>query len=67
MKEKKNQAAVLLGRKGGLKGGPARAQKLTAEERSDSARKAVMARWAKVKINKTDGKDFNDNAPQKDD
>jgi hypothetical protein len=39
----KNAAAVALGRKGGQ----ARAKKLTSEERSDSARKAVEARWAK--------------------
>ena len=36
-----------LGRKGGPKGGKARAQKMTAEQRSESARKAVKARWAK--------------------
>lgn len=46
---KKNSAAVALGRKGGLKGGPARAAKLTPQQRSESARKAVQARWAKVK------------------
>jgi hypothetical protein len=44
---RKNRAAVTLGRKGGIKGGPARAAKLTALERRESARKAVMARWAK--------------------
>jgi hypothetical protein len=33
------------GRKGGLKGGKARAAKLTPEERSESARKAATARW----------------------
>jgi hypothetical protein len=33
------------GRKGGLKGGKARAAKLTAEERSEAARKAAEARW----------------------
>ena len=43
----KNQAAVELGRLGGLKGGKARAQKLTASERSDIARKAAEARWRK--------------------
>jgi hypothetical protein len=48
-KKRKNPAAVALGRKGGLKGGPARAKKLTPEQRSESARKAVLARWAKVK------------------
>jgi len=31
----------------GKKGGPARAKKLTAEERSESARKAAQARWKK--------------------
>ena len=45
----KDPAAVALGRKGGLKGGPARAAKMTAEERRESARKAVLARWAKEK------------------
>jgi hypothetical protein len=43
----KDPAAVALGRKGGLKGGPARAAKLTKEQRSESARKAARARWAK--------------------
>jgi len=38
-----------LGKKGGKKGGPARAARMTAEERTASARKAVMARWAKTK------------------
>jgi len=38
-----------LGKKGGLKGGPARAAKMTAEERSASARAAVQARWSKFK------------------
>jgi len=47
--KRKNPAAVALGRKGGLKGGPARAANMTAEERSESARKAVAARWAKAK------------------
>ena len=43
----KNPAAVALGRLGGLKGGAARAKKLTAEERSEIARKAAKARWNK--------------------
>jgi hypothetical protein len=47
--KKKNPAAVALGRKGGKKGGPARAAKLTPTQRSESARKAVQARWAKTK------------------
>src|SRR5687767_10784255 len=42
----KNPLAVALGRMGGLKGGKARAAKLTAEERSESAMKAARARWA---------------------
>ena len=33
------------GKLGGLKGGNARAKKLTAQERSESARKAALARW----------------------
>jgi hypothetical protein len=43
----KDPAAVELGRRGGLKGGKARAAKLTAEERSEIARKAARARWAR--------------------
>ncbi len=43
----KDPAAVALGRKGGLKGGKARAERLTPEERSEAARKAAAARWAK--------------------
>ncbi|MGH9054387.1 MAG: histone H1 [Acidimicrobiales bacterium] len=41
----KDPAAVALGRKGGLKGGKARAAKLSPEERSEAARKAARARW----------------------
>lgn len=41
----KNPAAVALGRKGGLKGGRARAAKMTAQVRSDAAKKAADARW----------------------
>ncbi len=43
----KNPAAVELGRRGGLKGGKARAEKLTPEQRKEIARKAAKARWAK--------------------
>jgi hypothetical protein len=43
--EGKDPAAVALGRKGGLKGGKARAAKMTPEERSAAARKAAEARW----------------------
>ena len=42
----KDPAAVALGRKGGLKGGKARAAKMTPEQRSEAARKAAQARWA---------------------
>lgn len=43
--EGKDPAAVALGRKGGLKGGKARAANMTAQERSEAARKAARARW----------------------
>lgn len=43
----KNPHAVALGKLGGLKGGPARAKKLSAEERKEAARKAAKARWSK--------------------
>ena len=46
VKSKKNPAAVALGRLGGLKGGKARAAKLTPAERKESARKAALVRWA---------------------
>jgi hypothetical protein len=42
----KNPAAVELGRLGGLKGGKARAAKLSPEERSAIARKAAQVRWS---------------------
>ena len=44
----KNPAAVMLGRLGGLKGGKARAERLTALEREKIARSAARARWSKV-------------------
>jgi hypothetical protein len=47
--KRKSAAAVEPGRKGGLKGGPPRAAVLAPEERSQSAKKAVTARWAKAK------------------
>ncbi len=43
----KNPAAVALGRLGGLKGGKARAEKLSARKRSEIAKKAASARWKK--------------------
>jgi hypothetical protein len=45
--EKPTSPAAELGRRGGLKGGRARAARLTPEERSAAARKAVEARWKK--------------------
>jgi len=41
--------AQISGRKGGLKGGQARASKLTPEQRSEIARKAARARWQAAK------------------
>ena len=55
---KKNPAAVALGRRGGKIGGPARAARLTPEQRSESARKAVRARWARG----NEGRDTSKNA-----
>jgi hypothetical protein len=43
----KNPAAVALGRLGGLKGGKARAAKLTPRQRTSIAKKAAKARWGK--------------------
>ena len=43
----KDPAAVALGRRGGLKGGRARADRLTPEQRSEIARKAAAVRWKK--------------------
>jgi hypothetical protein len=51
---KKERSAIseylsTIGRKGGLKGGKVRAEKLTAERRSEIARKAAATRWKKDK------------------
>jgi len=43
----KNQAAVELGRLGGLKGGKARAESLSAKRRKAIAKAAAKARWKK--------------------
>lgn len=43
----KNPAAVALGHLGGLKGGPARAAKLSSRKRKEIAKKAAKTRWAK--------------------
>jgi hypothetical protein len=44
----KNPAAVALGRLGGMKGGKARAEKLTPEQRKEIAKIAASARWKKT-------------------
>jgi hypothetical protein len=41
----KNPAAVALGRRGGKKGGPARATALSQERRTEIARIAAQTRW----------------------
>ena len=41
----KDPLAVELGRRGGLKGGKARAEKLSPEQRLEIAKKAAAARW----------------------
>ncbi len=43
--EKELSPKAVSGRKGGLKGGKARAKKLTPEQRSEIARKAAEKRW----------------------
>lgn len=45
--KEKNPAAVALGRLGGLKGGKARAESLSAKKRKEIAQKAANARWGK--------------------
>jgi hypothetical protein len=52
--EGKDPAAVELGRRGGLKGGKARAKKLSAKQRSDIARKAAATRWQDQKARADD-------------
>ena len=48
-KHEKNAAAVALGKLGGLKGGKKRAESMTAEERSEAAKKAARSRWGDKK------------------
>jgi hypothetical protein len=43
----KNPAAVALGRKGGLKGGKARAESMSPEARKQAAKRAAEARWGR--------------------
>ena len=46
----KNPAAVALGKLGGLKGGRARAEKLSPRKRIQIAKKAALARWGKKSV-----------------
>jgi hypothetical protein len=48
--KEKNPAAVALGRLGGLKGGPARAKRLSANKRKAIAQRAAKARWEKKEV-----------------
>ncbi|MBS1706756.1 MAG: histone H1 [Armatimonadetes bacterium] len=45
--ESATNPAVRLGRKGGLKGGKARAAKLTPDRRSEIAKEAAVKRWSR--------------------
>jgi hypothetical protein len=45
--DNRNPAAVEMGRLGGRKGGRARAEKLSPEQRQEIARKAALKRWSK--------------------
>jgi hypothetical protein len=49
-----SKAARELGRLGGLKGGKARAEKLSPEERKAIAKKAAQTRWSNKKSNSND-------------
>lgn len=49
--EERSKAAAALGRIGGLKGGKARAAKLSPEQRSEIARKAAEKRWRNLSTN----------------
>jgi hypothetical protein len=47
IEDKKRDAGVEANRKGGLKGGKARAASMTPERRAEVAKKAASARWKK--------------------
>lgn len=53
-KPEKNPAAVALGRLGGLKGGKARAEKLSAKKRKDIAQKGANEKWRRYYDSKSD-------------
>ena len=46
--KEKDPLAVELGRRGGLKGGKARAAQMTSEKRRERARNAAKKRWRKA-------------------
>lgn len=48
VEDTRDPLAVELGRRGGLKGGKARAAKLSSERRSEIAKKAAEARWKRL-------------------
>ena len=52
MAKRKNPHAVALGRRGGKKGGKARLVTMTPEERRESARRAALTRWNRVRAEK---------------
>jgi hypothetical protein len=45
----KDPAAVSLGRRGGLRGGKARAARMSAKRRAEIAKKAAKARWNRAR------------------
>ena len=59
----KNQAAAELGRRGGLKGGAARAANMTPEQRAEASRLAARARWAQAKPEQRTAKRTRDGEP----
>lgn len=44
--DQRNREAVKRGSKGGRKGGKARAESLTVEQKQEAARRAAVARWS---------------------
>jgi len=55
--EEMRELARKLGSRGGKKGGPARAKKLSDERKSDIASKAAKARWEKWRRERQQGKE----------
>ena len=56
LKLNNDPAKVAAGHKGGLKGGPARAEALSADERSKIAKEGAAARWNSDKLKYNGGK-----------